>query len=283
MKNVPLELSPQVEKGRYANFPMELDISGRIFMLGYEQCEPDYIIERKNFPFWTLEFIAGGHGFYWEGKQQRVLRHGGIFIHGPGIQQRFGNEADRPFKKYFMVCGGAEFPAAWSAVGLVPGRLFQMGSSTPIISIFDRMLDEGSCVDTQTPRIIAGLESILLALIYRHKGTVDGNRSGSRKVFDLAMDIVQRDYRTLHSLAELAEQSGYSGEYLCRIFKRHCGETPYRVLQHRKMSAAWLLLRDGRMKVGSVAREIGYEDPLHFSRTFRKVMGTAPSSVRKRD
>jgi AraC-like DNA-binding protein len=45
------------------------------------------------------------------------------------------------------------------------------------------------------------------------------------------------------------------------------------------MSAAWLLLRDGQLQVGAVGRELGYEDPLHFSRVFRKIMGCAPSSV----
>jgi len=145
------------------------------------------------------------------------------------------------------------------------------------------MLDEGSCIDAETPRIIAGLESVLMSLISRHRSRAGGSRPGSRRAFEMAMDLVQREYRSLHSLADLAERTGYSGEYLCRIFRRHHGETPYRVLSHRKMSAAWLLLRDGRMKVGAVAREVGYEDPLHFSRTFRKIMGCPPSSVRRRD
>lgn len=68
------------------------------------------------------------------------------------------------------------------------------------------------------------------------------------------------------------ERSGYSSEYLCRIFKKYHGESPYQVLLHRKISAAWLPLRDGQLQVGAVGRELGYDDPLHFSRVFRKVM-----------
>ena len=55
----------------------------------------------------------------------------------------------------------------------------------------------------------------------------------------------------------------------------------YQVLLHRKMSAAWLLLRDGQLQVGAVGRELGYEDPLHFSRVFRKIMGCAAKFSRR--
>ena len=138
------------------------------------------------------------------------------------------------------------------------------------------------CADTQSPQIVTNLEQVLLAQIIRHRGTARGVKSGSRKVYDLSMDILQKDYRRLNSLTDLAKCSGYSGEYLCRIFKKYHGESPYQVLLHRKMSAAWLLLRDGRLQVSAVARELGYQDPLHFSRTFRKIMGCAPSSVHQR-
>ncbi|MGJ8653580.1 MAG: AraC family transcriptional regulator [Opitutaceae bacterium] len=282
MDAFPLELSPQIRKGRYANFSRSADAESRLFMVGYEECSPDYIIERKDFPFWTLEFIAGGHGFHHEAKTSRQLQHGCVFNYGPGVPQYFGNESGRPFRKYFMVSSGVGFPAVWHRAGFEPGRLIKLGNAASIVSIFDQMLDEGTRSDARTPEIVEGLEQVLLALMARHKGTARGDKSGSRNVYDLSMDILQRDYRSLHSLTDLAERSGYSGEYLCRIFKKYHGESPYQVLLHRKMSAAWLLLRDGQLQVGAVARELGYEDQLHFSRVFRKIMGCSPSTVQTR-
>ena len=51
MKTFPLELSPQVRQGRYANFSRAADSGGHIFMAGYEECAADYFIERSDFPF----------------------------------------------------------------------------------------------------------------------------------------------------------------------------------------------------------------------------------------
>ncbi len=280
MEPFPLELSPKVRQGRYANFSRSVEGADHIFMAGYEECAPDYIVERTGFPAWTLEVVAGGYGYFREGKLMRRLQHGSVFTHGPGISQHFGNDAERPFRKYFFVRGGTDFPANWYAAGLRPGGVLQLGSVAPLVGILGRIIDEGAHSDAQTGRVVDGLEQVLLAQIERHQGTAKGAKSASRVVYDSAMEILLREYRTLYSLTDLAKRSGYSGEYLCRIFKKYHGESPYQVLLHRKMSAAWLLLRDGQIQVSAVARELGYDDPLHFSRVFRKIMGCAPSSVK---
>lgn len=274
-----LELSPQIRQGRYANFPRSRHLGSEIFMAGYEECAPDYRIERAEFPFWIMEFILGGMGNFRETGAAQSLSHGSVFCYGPGMRFEFWNEPERPFKKYFLVAGGTTCPVGWLEAGLALGKVCQVRSVAPIITIFDQILKEGDLRDGQTHAVTQSLHTLLVALIQRHQGEGDKAATGSRKAYELTMAVLQEDYRKLNSLSDLAERTGYSAEYLCRIFKKYHGDTPYRVLTQRKMTAAWLLLRDGRLQVGSIAREFGYEDPLHFSRVFRRVMGCAPSSV----
>ncbi|CAI8362630.1 MAG: HTH-type transcriptional activator Btr [Opitutia bacterium UBA7350] len=274
-----LELSPQIKQGHYANFSRATQNDTDIFMAGYEECAPDYRIKRAEFPFWIMEFIVGGIGYFKNNEAMQVLGHGSVFCYGPGMGFEFWNQSDRPFKKYFLVAGSDRCPAAWLEAGLRLGKVRQMQAVAPVITIFDQILKEGELRDGQTHSVMRSLHPLLLALIERHQGVNEKEATGSRKAYELTMAALQQDYRKLNSLADLAERSGYSGEYLCRIFRKYHGETPYRVLTQRKMTAAWLLLRDRRLQVGSVAREIGFEDPLHFSRVFRRVMGCAPSLV----
>lgn len=282
MDSRSLELSPQIESARYANFPWAERTGSDVFMAGYEECAPDYRIKRGAFPFWILEFVVGGIGFFKEGGQRQALGHGSIFCYGPGMEFEFWNEAERPFKKYFLVAGGATCPPSWLAAGLFYGKVRQIKNVASVVTIFDQILQEGEAPDQQSPAITQSLQELLLALIQRHQGIGAKVVSGSRKAYELTMELLQRDYRQLNSLADLAERTGYSAEYLCRIFRKYHGDSPYQVLTQRKMTAAWLMLRDGHFQVNSVARELGYEDPLHFSRVFRRIMRCAPSSVGER-
>lgn len=280
MKKITPELSQQVLKRRYASFPTTSGKRCELLMAGFEECAPNYLIERERFPFWTLEFVAGGKG-YWSGSGRRQrIGQGNLFIYGPDVGVRCWNDRDNTFKKYFMVFKGSTYPAVLQTSGLKPGTLLQIGRASKIIAIIDQILDEAQKIDGQTSRIVSGTLEVLLGHIERHKLSSRTEKTRSRQVYELALGIIRQDYRELDSLTDIAERTGYSGEYICRVFRNHHGRSPYQVLVQQKMSAAWLSLRDGELKIGTIASELGYEDPMHFSRVFRKFMGCSPTNVK---
>jgi AraC-like DNA-binding protein len=60
------------------------------------------------------------------------------------------------------------------------------------------------------------------------------------------------------------------------LFLTAFGDTPRRWLNGLRMQRAIELLRDGS-NIGETAFCLGYEDPSHFSREFKKHYGFAPS------
>jgi len=81
-------------------------------------------------------------------------------------------------------------------------------------------------------------------------------------------------------IADLALRHGMSPSTLRRHWKRQWGLTPLQFIHRRRMTEACRLLVETRKPIAEIARAVGYEDPFHFSRTFRRLVGVSPTKHR---
>lgn len=84
------------------------------------------------------------------------------------------------------------------------------------------------------------------------------------------------------TIAELAGRLAISPVTLERLFRRHTGKSPKRYLYELKMETAREQLRRGGCSVQEAAFQVGYEDPLAFSRAFRNYAGCSPREFLRR-
>ncbi|MCG3202055.1 MAG: IS5 family transposase IS4811 [Gammaproteobacteria bacterium] len=90
--------------------------------------------------------------------------------------------------------------------------------------------------------------------------------------------------RPAHSwtLDGLARQAGTSRSVLAERFQHFVGQPPMHYLTHWRMQVAAGLLVRGTSTVAGVATEVGYDSEAAFSRAFKKVVGVAPATWRRR-
>ena len=85
----------------------------------------------------------------------------------------------------------------------------------------------------------------------------------------LSRYIIEKIYKTNGQLKiqELADETGYSSRYICRIFEDCIGISPKlfsRIVRFQKVLG--ILLRDGVSKLDDIAYMFGYYDQSHFLR-----------------
>jgi YesN/AraC family two-component response regulator len=83
------------------------------------------------------------------------------------------------------------------------------------------------------------------------------------------------------TLDQVAREAGMSKFHFCRHFKADMSLTFREFLTHRRIARAAELLRQGNRPVGEVYLDVGFKDPSHFSRVFRKITGQPPSRYRR--
>jgi transcriptional regulator GlxA family with amidase domain len=70
--------------------------------------------------------------------------------------------------------------------------------------------------------------------------------------------------------------------HFIRVFKETTGVSPMKHLLSVRLSAAKALLRRTDLSVQEIAKEVGYENALTFSRVFKNSEDIAPSEYRKK-
>ena len=84
------------------------------------------------------------------------------------------------------------------------------------------------------------------------------------------------------SLSLLSSVAGMSPHYFAELFKNSTGRTIHSYVVSQRIEAAKDRLKDPARSVIDVGMDVGFQNPSHFARVFRKVVGVAPSLYRSK-
>ncbi len=80
---------------------------------------------------------------------------------------------------------------------------------------------------------------------------------------------------------EIAEQFKCSPSYLFNLFKKRTGYSIIHFFNLKKIQKACEYLKYTELSIKQISYKIGIQDPLYFSRTFKKHFGLSPKDYRK--
>jgi AraC-like DNA-binding protein len=247
---------------------------------GWEHCAPDYVIERASFPFHAIEFVSQGKGWLALPGRQVALRRGSLFSYGGAAPHRFGSDPDEPLRKYFVDLSGAG--AAPLVAGLKAAGVVQVTRADLVEEWFEQFLEAGA----QSSSGAARVGSLLAELIVRHTmesatRSDDDPTAISRATYERCRATLQRDFLTLSSAGELARINHLDTAYMTRLFQKVGNTSPYQTLVRLKMNHAAKRLAASTLPLKDIGTEVGFPDPYHFSRVFKRTFGLSPRAFRE--
>ena len=97
-----------------------------------------------------------------------------------------------------------------------------------------------------------------------------------------AVTYFNENYNQDISIENYAQTRGMSVSWFIRNFKKYTGMTPMQFIVSLRVNNAQILLEQTNYSIYEIAKIVGYDDQLYFSRLFRKQKGFSPSQYRKR-
>ncbi len=247
---------------------------------GCEWCAPDFVIDRRRFPFLAFEFVWRGHGRVALKGSSHEVSAGSAFVFDASVPHHIESDPAAPLVKFFFNFSGAGAKRLMARLKLKPGQLWRVRDPARVAELLEETIDHAltGTAAGDVAAVKAVEHALALCAMLR---TEEREPDAAQATFLRCRDHLVRHYPRLASVEEAAAACDVTASYLTRLFKRYSHETPHHCLQRLKMSQALLLLRQPQVQVKAVAHELGYKSAAHFSRSFTAWHGHAPSAVAK--
>jgi len=93
--------------------------------------------------------------------------------------------------------------------------------------------------------------------------------------------FIEEHYRETLDRDALARKFSISSSYFSVLFKKYVGCSPVQYITRVRIAKAMELLKDSSLPVSAVALEVGFNDPLYFTRVFSRQVGLTPRQFRE--
>ncbi len=199
-----------------------------------------------------------------------------------GMPHRYSTINESPWSIYWLHLKGDEVRPLLEAFHLL-GRpiAVPIGYMMKFIEAFDL------CYELLTDKPYSLPSHIHISQTIRHQISTLGMTAGGSPqankragyIDEAIRYMTERLDRTI-TLDELARHVGLSRQHLIEVFHEATGFPPIDYFQRIKMQRAGQMLDLTDLSVKQIAGELGFRDPLYFSRAFKKINGMSPSEYR---
>ena len=106
--------------------------------------------------------------------------------------------------------------------------------------------------------------------------------SGASGRFKPLLNYVRENLAAPHRVSDLARHANMSARHFARAFHAETGLTPAKAVEKLRVEAARAALESGAISLKCVADECGFGDAERMRRSFQRLLGVPPSTLRAR-
>lgn len=228
-----------------------------------------YNVTKHSHDTWELVYCTDGKGkFLFDDGNVLEYSKGNLVIIPPEIQH--ANVSDSGFTNIYVNVDNGSFPFTVPTVISDDNDKHMLSTFRDVFYFYNTNINKGQL-------ILSALGNLITNYVIAFKS----NKALSKLVEEIKSDIVKNFSDPEYSLEDFMHSFPFSYDYLRKLFKNEMGVTPHSYLIEMRMQTAEKLLADmdhNEYNVSMIAQMCGYEEPLYFSRVFKKQFGCSPSS-----
>ena len=164
-------------------------------------------------------------------------------------------------------------------------RLLDVDPQKELVSLIEAIERElQPSGDIRAANCYLGLLTIFVErqLQRRDPTTIDARRSSAAgKLVARYTQMIAQDFQSHRSVASYAANLDVTPTHLTRCCRKTCGWSALSLLNDRIHFEACVLLKETTKPIQKIAKELGFQSPAYFTRSFQEKSGQTPSDFRR--
>ena len=241
---------------------------------------------RGRLDFQLLYIASGKAHFYFDNSEKdTVVTAGQMVIYRPKEPQKYVYYGKEQTQVYWVHFTGNNVTNILRHYGITNHmRVLSTGTAFEYVRLFKQMILELQRCQNHYPELLTLLLLQLLVTIHRQLNREHTAKNEYlEKEMGYAMKYFNEHYATEINIETYAASRGMSVSWFIRNFKQYTHTTPMQYLVARRITNAQMLLETTNYNITEIGRIVGYDNPLYFSRVFKKQTGMSPSEYRRRE
>lgn len=252
---------------------------------GIGECRPGYFHSPPKRSIYLIHIILRGKGILEIDDQTFHLGENDAFLIPPYRKGSYRADQEEPWVYMWIGFSGLKAYECLAKAGFGQQRLVRQVTCTECLhGIIRKMLEIPQLTLVNELRRNSMMQWFLSELIEEyqvlHKNQDTYSYSAAAYV-NYAKEFLAENYNRKVKVNDLAERIGINRSYLAKSFKKLMGCSPQQFLVNLRMEKAVGMLKNTDLPVNQIAAQVGYENPLTFSKIFKQRYGISPKNYRE--
>lgn len=251
--------------------------SGRYRLIHLEKFQTERPLGAANH---QLIYIADGQARFIIDGELQILEKGNCVLYRPGDAQYYYYNLNEHPDIYWVHFSCKENHNFLRNMGWEDEKVFHVGIHNSYVKLFDAIIQELQLKPLYSEEQLKLLIQQLLLQMGRNRIKEEGIMGNYNMEVEEAIQRFNLSPEEDFTIKQYTKDRGLNYYRFIENFTRYVGTSPRQYIINIRMTMAKDLLMNSLFHISEVARLTGYDNPLYFSRLFKKTCGMSPKEYK---
>ena len=231
---------------------------------------------------YQILYVANGKTHFWFDGREEIVSTGHMVLYKPEEIQKYVYYLEDNPEVFWIHFTGRDVKNILAYHGIsLDEHVFYCGVLPDYKALFRKIIQELQLCRYGYEDYIVSLFKDILLLVDRQQHEQKKTTGNVQEQIERAAAYFNENYNTKISIDDYAESLHISTNGFIHNFKQYAGMSPAQYILSLRMVNAQSLLERTTYNIKEISEIVGYENPLYFSRVFKKEIGKSPAQYRK--